>query len=84
MSQDVHDKLDAITETLTTMQIDIAEIRRDIEHHIRRTDLAEKHIEFLEDDIRPIKRHVAGVETLVKSVAVLGSLLGIMKLVGVL
>jgi hypothetical protein len=84
MSHDALAKLDAIAESQTATRIDIAEIRRDVAHHIRRTEIAEEQLTELRRDLGPIKRHVTVVESLVKSVGVLSAFLGILKLVGVL
>jgi hypothetical protein len=76
-SQHMMAKLDQVVAIHTEMQIDIAEIRRDIAHHIKRTDLAEENLADLRADVRPIKKHVAMIEGAFKLLGVLAVLMGL-------
>lgn len=62
-----------------------------LEEHMRRTDIAEKRIELLQEEIKPIKDHVTSVNTIAKFllaalkvlgviVSLVGALLGFLKL----
>lgn len=71
--------IERIAESLAKITIDIAEIRRDLAHHIRRTDLAEEHLEMIKADLKPVQAHVlmmSGALKLVGILAVLVTLLG--------
>ena len=54
-------KLDKILDNIVIIQVDVAEIRRDILHHIKRTDLAEENLKMLREDLRPVEQHVERV-----------------------
>ncbi len=56
---------------------DIAEIKADLKHHIRRTELAEESIQILRDEIKPIQRHAAQVEGVFKFLGVFSLVAGI-------
>lgn len=70
----MEEKLDKIAESLTEMRVDIAEIRKDLNYHIRRTDLAEQQIEKLANEIKPIQEHVAFIRISGKLLGALGGL----------
>ena len=78
--------LEKITETLTEIQIDIAEIKKDVAYHIKRTDLNEENIERIVESLKPIQAHVALMQLVMKSflavAAVLGSVLSFIKGIG--
>lgn len=52
-----------------------------LEIHIRRTELAEESIkqneEAIDERLKPIERHVAGVNTLLKAAGVVGTIIGL-------
>ncbi len=84
-----------MNEILAKIQENVAEIRtsqavmqRDLAHHIRRTDIAEEAIQFVRDDMKPIKRHVAMLEGSLKFVGILTMvatlLTAVLKLLGVI
>ena len=54
-------KLDKIAERIEEIRIDLAEIRKDINYHIRRTDLAEDNIRMLRVELKPVEVHVERV-----------------------
>lgn len=60
------DKIDKITEVLTQVQIDIAEIRKDVNYHILRTDQNDDKIQMIADTVKPIQEHVAFINGLGK------------------
>lgn len=88
------DKLDGISGTQNEMLVEIAEIKRDLAHHIRRTDLAEENLKLIRQEaahqnqslsasIQPIKRHVAMMEGALKLLGVLSIVFTILKLIGI-
>lgn len=68
------EKMDA---QIDKMSISIAEIKKDLNYHIKRTDL-------LEEEIKPVKKHVVAVNTLFKAALILlgaiGTIAGVIKL----
>lgn len=53
------DKLDQILNHISEIRVELAEIRLDLNHHIRRTDELQK---IVEDELPPIKQHVDRVK----------------------
>jgi hypothetical protein len=82
------DKLDHVSGNQAEMKVHIAEIRKDLAHHIRRTDLAEESIKLLRqeaaadtaaqaNDIKPVKKHVAMMEGALKLLGIVAVVVGI-------
>lgn len=75
--KNVEDKLDKINcklDDVIKVQIEQA---ADLKHHIYRTDLNEKHLKMLEDELKPVKAHVNLVNGVLRGIgglAVLGSI----------
>lgn len=63
--------------TLAAIQIDIAEIRKDLELHIYRTELAEENIELLRKELSPVKEHVTRIDGVLRFLGALSLILGI-------
>lgn len=55
----IEDKLDKVAGDQVDIKVHIAEIKKDLRYHIKRTDL-------LEADIKPVKKHVATVQAILK------------------
>jgi hypothetical protein len=55
----MEEKLEYISKSLTEIKVDIAEIRKDVNYHIKRTDLLEANVDSLAEAIKPIQHHVA-------------------------
>lgn len=71
--------IERLAESLAKITVDIAEIKRDLAHHIRRTDLAEEQLDLIKADLRPVQAHVlmmGGALKLVGILALLVTLLG--------
>jgi len=66
---------------LTDMRVDIAEIRKDLAHHIYRTELAEKGLQITRQELKlrmePVERHIHRIEGVVKAVGIFALLAGI-------
>ena len=68
------DKLDEIINKLAQVNISIAEIKVDVAHHIKRTDLLEKQIE-------PMKQHASELAGVVKFFKFMALVIGLIEAV---
>lgn len=64
-------KLDAIAQDISDIKITLVKQEENIAHHIYRTDLAEKNIEALRTDLKPVETHVKHVEGGLKVLGIL-------------
>jgi uncharacterized coiled-coil protein SlyX len=69
----VDEKLERIEERLTSIDVTLAKQHEQLAHHIFRTDLAEKHLEILEQEFKPVKKHVIAVDTALKVIGAVAS-----------
>lgn len=69
----LHDKVDVITDKIN--DIEIVQIRHEenLKEHIRRTDLAEERLEFIENEVKPMLEGASFLKTVAKMVAYIGS-----------
>lgn len=74
MSDRIEQKIDKIAETLGNQAVTLGRLTVSVEDHVRRTNL-------LEDDIKPIKRHVWMIEGALKLLGIFGILAGIAEVV---
>lgn len=74
-------KLDKIADDMADIKIDIAEIRKDINYHIMRTDIAESRIEMLRNELRPVEVHVERMNGALKLLGVLSLIAGLIAAV---
>ena len=58
------------------IRVDQAEIKRDIKHHIQRTNLLEENMQYLRKEFNPIKTHVAITGAVTKGLLWVVSILG--------
>lgn len=61
---------------LSEIKVHLAEIKVDLKHHIKRTELLEKEVGAWRQDLKPIQRHVNvvnGVGALLLMAAAVGS-----------
>lgn len=72
MSDRLESKLDKIIETQNSQAVTLERLTVTVEDHVRRTNL-------LEDDVKPIKRHVAMVDGALKFIAFCGILATIIE-----
>ena len=74
---DIHELLAKMDEKLDDAIITLTEVKSDLRYHIKRTDL-------LEDEMKPVKKHVVAVNTLFKAsmiaIGAVGTIAGIVKL----
>lgn len=66
----IENKLDRLVDQQGEIGVHIAEIKKDLKYHIKRTDL-------LEADVKPIKKHVSNVHAILKLVGMLSLLAGV-------
>lgn len=71
----LEEKLDKIVEHISEINTTLAVNTSSLETHIRRTELAESQIQNLQDDIKPIKSHVAFMKGVAWALGVAGSIL---------
>lgn len=76
----LEDKTDKVLDQISSINITLAEQHKQLEHHIYRTDLAEKNLQILKDELVPVQKHVSQVSGVLKLIGVLASLAGIGKL----
>lgn len=64
-------RLDSVDKTLVKQEANLGE-------HMRRTALAEKSIDVVQQDLKPIKRHVAVMEGLLKGFGLFATLVSVL------
>jgi archaellum component FlaC len=75
------EKLEQIDSRINSIDTTLVKQAGQLEHHIYRTDLAERHLRTLERELKPVKKHVEQVSGVLKffgGIAVLG---GIVKVI---
>lgn len=77
----IDSKLDKIQDRLESIDVTLVKQHAALEKHIYRTDLAEKRLELVENELLPLKKHVVRVADfgflVSKSVVAISILLGI-------
>lgn len=56
-------KIDKLDERLDGIAVTLVKNTESLEYHIKRTDLLEKKITLLDEDVMPVKDHVAFMKT---------------------
>lgn len=64
------DRLDSLDKTSVKQEQNLAE-------HMRRTELAEANIDSIRDELKPVQRHVAMLEGILKFIGLVGTLVAI-------
>jgi uncharacterized protein with PhoU and TrkA domain len=70
------EKLNKIADALVDMKVDLAEIRKDLNYHIMRTDQNDEKIELIAKEIKPIQEHIAFLRYSGKLVTILAAVAG--------
>jgi len=70
-------KLDQIHEQITLVNVTLAVQAEQLTNHIRRTEIAEKRLDEIESEVKPIQKHVLHVEGAIKLLGIVATLLGI-------
>lgn len=80
-------KQDEMADRISLIEITLAKNTKDIEHHIKRTDLLEEHIngsiDTIKSDMKPINDHVTFIKNIGKLIAVLAAILTFLKTMGI-
>ena len=78
------DQFDKLCDTVSKMDNRLDEIEKtlvaqheSIKHHIYRTTISEKRLERIEEEMKPVKKHVAHVEGALKFMGILSILLSV-------
>lgn len=84
----LENKLDRLDDRLDRVDVTLTKQHGTLTEHIRRTEIAEANIERLDDELEPVKTHVAFVGMLGKVLGAAGTLAAlvvtVLKLAGVL
>lgn len=83
MIQDVQESQERTNERLEKLEATAVKNTADLEHHIKRTDLAEENIELLRIEIKPITEHISALKILGSIVAAIGGFLLFLKSMGI-
>lgn len=73
------EKLDKIAEDIVEIKVTLAEQAQQLKHHIYRSDLNEENIELLRTEVKPLGKHVATVNGVLKGIGGLAVLATIVK-----
>jgi len=66
----IEDKLDKVSDHISSIDVTIAQQHLSLKEHIRRTNL-------LEQDMKPVKQHVIMINGVLKFIGLLATLLGL-------
>lgn len=87
----ISDKVDKLDSKFDIMSSDIVEIKitsarheENLKVHMKRSDAAEQGINLLKEELVPIKKHVHGIDSIIKFIMIgssfIGAIAGILKL----
>lgn len=76
----ISDHVEIVKESLHRMDKTLVRQEENLREHMRRTDLNEKSIESVRDDLKPIKRHVNMLEGALKFLGIVSLLLTILTM----
>ena len=76
--EEISKKLDKLDERLDTIQTMQAVHTEQLKEHMRRSDLLEKRIEQVDQELKPVEKHVAMVNGALKLIGVLGTIVAIL------
>jgi archaellum component FlaC len=87
----IHEKVEKLDSKIDTISSDIVEIKitsarhdENLKLHMKRSDLAEQGINILKEELVPIKKHVHGIDSIIKFIMIgssfIGAIAGILKL----
>lgn len=83
MSEQIHEKLDAIAKDITDIKVTLAVNTEQLAEHMRRSLANEKAVSLLAQDLIPIKVHVANIKFIGKIFAVIlasgGAIIALIK-----
>lgn len=70
-------KIDSIQERIASVDVTLAVQAEQLSGHIRRTEIAEKRLDSIDNQLEPIQKHVNHVEGALKFVGIISLVLGI-------
>ena len=74
-------KLDKILEKISNIDITLAKQQASLDEHIRRTEIAESHIDDIKEDLKPVHAHINMVQGGLKVIMAIGAaVLAILKI----
>jgi hypothetical protein len=68
--------LDKISDDISELKITVAKQEENIKEHIRRTELAEENLQFLRQEIQPLKEHVVTINGVLKIIGTISIIIG--------
>lgn len=71
----LHDKVDSISEKIKEVEIIQSKHETNLLTHMKRSDLAETRMEFIENEVKPILQGLSFLKTVAKIAASISSLL---------
>lgn len=69
----LHDKVDMIGEKINDIEVVQVRHEENLKEHIRRTDIAEERLEFIENEIKPVLEGVSFLKIISKVAGAIGS-----------
>lgn len=80
----IEEKLEKMEESLSSIDKTLIKQNAELEKHIMRTEINEQMMRTLQDEFKPIRKHVIMLETVFKVIGITGSImvfiLGCLKL----
>ncbi len=70
-------KLDRLVEDISSIKVDLSAMKKDVAHHIKRSDLTDENLKLLRDDVKPLQKHAAMVEGALKLIGIASLIAGI-------
>ena len=71
------DKMDYVVDNVGEMKVTAARHEENLKDHMRRSDLLEKRTDVLFEELEPVKKHINHVDGIMKFVAAISMLLGL-------
>lgn len=75
---EMSDKQDKLNETHSEMKIDLSEVRKDLNYHIKRTDMLEQYYKELAAEIKPLNQRYQQMNGILKALGIIALLAGIL------
>jgi archaellum component FlaC len=70
-------KIDAISGDITEIKVTSGRHEENLKTHMKRSDLAEKGINILKEEMIPLKKRVIQTDTIIKFILTISSLIGV-------
>lgn len=70
----IEGKIDKISDKIETINLTVAKQEENLQEHMRRTEIAEKSIELLHEEIRPLKEYSDKARAAVSMIIALSSI----------